>query len=64
MDNAYPRMRSMERDQKHLRTFLFEAIQEVSSIHKTLNNAKLKSDSCLNHLKKKPLLLLNNIAKF
>ena len=41
MDNAYLRMINMERDQKHSRTyksFLFEAIQDISSIYKSLTN--------------------------
>ena len=35
MNNAYPRMINMKRDQKHLRTYnflLFEVIQELSSM--------------------------------
>ena len=55
MDNAYPRMVSMERDDEHVRIYkalLFEAIKEVSSMYKTLNNSKLKFDFCLNHLTK------------
>ena len=54
-NNAYPKMMNLERDQNCLKTytsFFFETGQECYSIYHSLNNTKLKFDSCLNHLTK------------
>ena len=50
MNDAYPKMINIERDQKHLWTytsFLIEVIQAVSGIYYSLTITKLKFDSCL-----------------
>ena len=53
MENSCPEMINMERNHKHLKTyksFLFEVIQEVSSIYHSLKNAKNQFDFYLNHI--------------
>ena len=53
-------MTDMGRNQKNLgnyKSFLFEVIQEVSSIYQSLNNAKLKLDCHLNHLTKLSIMV-------
>ena len=52
-NNAYPKMINLERDQKHLKNYtslLFEIRLEVYNIYHSINDTKLKIDSCLNHL--------------
>ena len=60
METTYPHMLTLEIDQKQLgtyRAFSQEAVQEILSIHQSLNNTGCQFKLILNHLTKPDIFL-------